>query len=90
MIGKLRSSLDRGFVFDLVPTPNNDGGEPACLIIDPGRDEKKKKGLSSKGKSQGVAESSTLFIDKDWVAEHARQVLLMNIVRNLRILCSFR
>ena len=71
MIGKLSPSSDRGLVFDLVPTPPNDAGEPACSIVDSGRDEKKK---GSKGKSQ--TDSSSLFIDKDWVAEHARQVYL--------------
>ncbi|GFS44107.1 oxidoreductase, zinc-binding dehydrogenase family protein [Actinidia rufa] len=69
VIGKLSPSSDRGLVFDLVPTPPNDAGEPACSIVDSGRDEKK---MVSKGKSQ--ADSSSLFIDKDWVAEHARQV----------------
>ncbi|PSS17327.1 Protein odr-4 like [Actinidia chinensis var. chinensis] len=72
VIGKLSPSSDRGLVFDLVPTPPNDAGEPACSIVESGRDEKKK---GSKGKSQ--TDSSSLFIDKDWVAEHARQVSRM-------------
>ncbi|KAA8538220.1 hypothetical protein F0562_027957 [Nyssa sinensis] len=72
VIGKLSSILDRGFVFDLVPTPPNDAGEPACSIVESVRDDKKK---GSKAKS--VAESSSLIIDKDWVAEHARQVSRM-------------
>ncbi|GFY96047.1 oxidoreductase, zinc-binding dehydrogenase family protein [Actinidia rufa] len=72
VIGKLSPISDRGLVFDLVPTPPNDAGEPACSIVDSGRDEKKK---GSKGKSQ--TDSSSLFIDKDWVAEHARQVSRM-------------
>ncbi|XP_057505416.1 uncharacterized protein LOC130788671 [Actinidia eriantha] len=72
VIGKLSPSSDRGLVFDLVPTPPNDAGEPACSIVDSVRDEKKK---GSKGKSQ--TDSSSLFIDKDWVAEHARQVSRM-------------
>lgn len=70
MIGKITSSLDRCLVFDLVPTPPNDAGEPACSLIE----ADKKKG--SKGKSQSDT-SSSLFIDKDWVAEHARQVSRM-------------
>lgn len=77
MIGKLSSTLDRGFVYDLVPTPPNDAGEPACSLIDATtianttfKDEKRK---GSKPVSQ-AADSSTLAIDKDWVAEHARQV----------------
>lgn len=75
VIGKLSSSLDRGFVYDLVPTPPNDAGEPACSLIETTtaatfKDDKKK---GSKSKSQ-PADSSTLAIDRDWVAEHARQV----------------
>lgn len=73
MIGKLSAKLDRGFVYDLVPTPPNDAGEPPCLIIDDaGENNKNKKKNSSKAKSQ--SESPALFIDKEWVSEHARQV----------------
>ncbi|KAL2935667.1 Protein odr-4-like protein [Bienertia sinuspersici] len=68
VIGKLSSKLDRGFIFDLVPTPLNDAGDPACSIIEPLKAEKK----SSKSKS--YVDSSYLSIDKDWVSEHARQV----------------
>lgn len=74
VIGKLSSKLDRGFIFDLVPTPPNDAGEPPCSIIEPVKEDNKKKG-SSKPKS--TADSSSLSIDKDWVAEHARQVSRM-------------
>lgn len=73
MIGRLSSPLDRGFVFDLVPTPPNDAGEAACSIVGAIKDDKKK---GSKGKSPAV-DSSSLVIDKDWVAEHARQVDLI-------------
>uniref|UniRef100_A0A2P2JSM7 Zinc binding dehydrogenase n=1 Tax=Rhizophora mucronata TaxID=61149 RepID=A0A2P2JSM7_RHIMU len=73
VIGKLSSALDRGFVFDLVPTPPNDAGEPACSLNQTAKDDKKK---GSKSKSQAV-DSSSLTIDKDWVAEHARQVSRM-------------
>lgn len=72
VIGKLSSGLDRGFVFDLIPTPSNDAGEPACSVLET-RDDKKKP---SKSKSQS-SESSSLSIDCDWVAEHARQVSRM-------------
>lgn len=72
VIGKLSSVLDRGFVFDLIPTPSNDAGEPACSVLET-RDDKKKP---SKSKSQS-SESSSLSIDCDWVAEHARQVSRM-------------
>lgn len=78
MIGKLSSTLDRGFVFDLIPTPENDAGEPACSLIESAKDDKRK---GSKSKSQ-PSDSSSLAIDKDWVSEHARQVtfLLNNII----------
>ncbi|KAL2505547.1 oxidoreductase [Abeliophyllum distichum] len=75
VIGKLSSKLDKGFVYDLVPTPSNDDGEPPCSLIDGvGVGNSKKKG-SYRAKSQ--PESSTLFIDNDWVSEHARQVSRM-------------
>ncbi|KAM1465666.1 hypothetical protein COP1_044309 [Malus domestica] len=73
LVGKLSSSLDRGFVFDLVPTPPNDAGAPACSVVESARDDKRK---GSKPKSQ-PSDSSSLSIDKDWVAEHARQVSRM-------------
>lgn len=73
VIGKISSALDRGFVLDLVPTPCNDAGDPASSLVEAARDGKKK---GSKGKSQ-VAESLSLSIDQDWVAEHARQVSRM-------------
>ncbi|XP_047175464.1 protein odr-4 homolog [Vigna umbellata] len=72
LIGKFSSALGRAFIFDLVPTPLNDSGEPACALIEPD----KKKGPKPKSKSE-PADSSSLFIDKDWVAEHARQVSRM-------------
>ncbi|KAF6147373.1 hypothetical protein GIB67_003271, partial [Kingdonia uniflora] len=71
VIGKLNPNIDRGFVFDLVPTPPNDIGEPACSVLGISNKDDKKKSLS-KGKSQ--AESTSLVIDSDWIAEHARQV----------------
>ncbi|KAF2323890.1 hypothetical protein GH714_003723 [Hevea brasiliensis] len=77
LLCKLSSSLGRGFVYDLVPTPPNDAGEPACSLIETTttatfKDDKKK---GSKPKSQ-PADSSTLAIDRDWVAD-ARQVSRM-------------
>lgn len=72
VIGKLNRSLDRGFVFDLVPTPPNDAGDATCSIVE----TDKKKGASKAAKSQSDS-SSSLSIDKDWVAEHARQVSRM-------------
>ncbi|OMO57524.1 protein odr-4 like protein [Corchorus olitorius] len=76
VIGKLNSTLDRGFVFDLVPTPLNDAGEPACSVLEPAKSDRKK---GSKPKSQTSDSSSSLVIDKDWVAEHARQVSRMMV-----------
>lgn len=75
VIGKLSSPLDRGFVFDLVPTPPNDAGEPACSLVETVKDDKKK---GPKPKSH-AADSSSLVIDDDWVAEHARQVHHSNL-----------
>ncbi|KAL6572527.1 hypothetical protein OROMI_013485 [Orobanche minor] len=76
VIGKLSSKLDRGFVYDLVPTPPNDVGEPPCSVIDgPRENNNSKKKNSSIAKSQ--SESSALCIDTDWVSEHARQVSRM-------------
>ncbi|KAJ4838055.1 hypothetical protein Tsubulata_047042 [Turnera subulata] len=73
VIGKLSSSLGRGFVFDLVPTPPNDAGEPACGLLDSTKDDKRK---TPKSKSH-TSDSSSLLIDTEWVAEHARQVSRM-------------
>ncbi|KAK9930110.1 hypothetical protein M0R45_027166 [Rubus argutus] len=73
VIGKLSSTLDRGFVFDLLPTPPNDAGAPPCSLIEPTKDDKRK---GPKPKSQ-PSDSQSLSIDKDWVAEHARQVSRM-------------
>lgn len=78
VIGKLSANLDRGFVFDLVPTPPNDAGDSACSVSESGRDDRKK---GSRGKSQ-AAESSVLMIDRDWVAEHARQVQFITSIGN--------
>lgn len=89
MIGKISTILDRCFVFDLVPTPLNDAGEAASWIVDTKDDNKKKGG--SKPKSQSDS-SSSLSIDKDWVAEHARQVffhflIVINISYLVNLLC---
>lgn len=72
VIGKLSSSSDRCLVFDLIPTPANDAGESACSIVRAAHDDRKKGG---KGKPH--ADSSSVLIDRDWVAEHARQVSRM-------------
>ncbi|KAK4742643.1 hypothetical protein SAY87_000644 [Trapa incisa] len=74
VIGKLSPAIDRGFVFDLVPTPPNDAGEAACSIFDLIKEDRKKP---AKGKTQGGSDSSSIYVDKDWVGEHARQVSRM-------------
>lgn len=74
VIGKLNSTIDRGFVFDLIPTPPNDAGEPACSLAGAPKDDKKKKGPKVKSLPDS---SSSLLIDQDWVVEHARQVLIL-------------
>ncbi|KAF5739803.1 protein odr-4 isoform X2 [Tripterygium wilfordii] len=55
VIGKLNSPLDRGFVFDLVPTPPNDASEPACSLTGTIREDNRK---GSKSKSQSGDSSS--------------------------------
>ncbi|KAL9250458.1 hypothetical protein AKJ16_DCAP02036, partial [Drosera capensis] len=75
VIGKLSSYLDRGFVFDLVPTPNNDAGEPPASIVGGGgggggKDEKKKKGgVKSKGVLSDSSKEVSVLIDKDRVSQ---------------------
>ncbi|XP_039069807.1 uncharacterized protein LOC120216453 [Hibiscus syriacus] len=76
VIGNLSSCLDRGFVYGLLPTPQNDAGQPVCLVLEPATENRKK---GSKPKSQSSDSSSSLVIDKDWVAEHARQVSRMMV-----------
>ncbi|KAF8024720.1 hypothetical protein BT93_F1791 [Corymbia citriodora subsp. variegata] len=83
VIGKLSSSLDRGFVFSLIPTPPNDEERPACSLVEPVKDDKRKGAKQSK--SQGSSDSSSVVIDKDWVAEHARQVSKM-LVGGIRVI----
>lgn len=76
VIGKLSSKLDRGFVFNLVQTPRNDAGDPACSLIDNNNQtNKNKKGGSSSKLKQSSDSSPLLSIDADWVSEHARQVV---------------
>nr|XP_043628475.1 protein odr-4 homolog [Erigeron canadensis] len=76
VIGKVSKTLDKAFVFDLIPTPLNDSGNPASWITENKDDLSNKKKGGSKPKSQSDS-SSVLSIDKEWVAEHARQVSRM-------------
>lgn len=46
VIGKITSSLDRCLVFDLVPTPPNDAGEPACSLIEADKKKRIKRKIS--------------------------------------------
>ncbi|RZR94708.1 hypothetical protein BHM03_00023454 [Ensete ventricosum] len=73
VIGQLNRSSDRGFVYDLIPTPPTDGGGPACSLKSEaaGKDDKKKGSKSGKPSAELPA---SLVVDNDWVAEHARQV----------------
>ncbi|KAL2340040.1 hypothetical protein Fmac_007980 [Flemingia macrophylla] len=75
IIGKFTSALGRAFLLDLIPTPPNDAGQPASSITEP---DKKKRPKS-------VSDSSSLFIDKEWVAEHARHVSRM-LVGGIKVL----
>ncbi|KAK6940284.1 ODR-4-like [Dillenia turbinata] len=77
VIGKLSSALDRGFIFDLIPTPQNDNGEPPCSLVDAVKDDKKKGSKSKSSSVSSSSSSSSLFIDKEWVAEHSYQVSRM-------------
>ncbi|KAK9110944.1 hypothetical protein Scep_018463 [Stephania cephalantha] len=75
VIGKLSPALDRAFVFDLITAPPNDAAQPPCSLLEtPAKDDKRR---GSKPKSQSQIDSSSLDIDCDWVAEHARQVSRM-------------
>lgn len=76
IIGKLNPHLDRGFVYDLIPTPPTDGGVPPCSLKSEGEGRDGKKKGSKSGKLLAAATPS-LLIDGEWVAEHARQVSKM-------------
>ncbi|KAE9603812.1 hypothetical protein Lal_00002283 [Lupinus albus] len=80
VIGKFSSTLDRAFVFDIIPTPLNDSAQPASSITD----SQNKKPNNSKSKFNS-SDSLSLFIDKDWVSEHARQVSRM-LVGGIKVL----
>ncbi|KAI4337569.1 hypothetical protein L6164_015967 [Bauhinia variegata] len=71
---KLSSTLDRGFIFDLIPTPHHDSGEPACAITDTSRDDKRKgvqnvswwhEGRRHSHLVKGVAEAAPI-LESDW------------------------
>ncbi|KAK1268739.1 Fatty acid amide hydrolase [Acorus gramineus] len=76
IVGKLSPSLDRGFIYDLIPTPPTESGRLACSLTEIFREDRK-KGPPSKGGKPSQAEIASLSIDGDWVAEHARQVSRM-------------
>ncbi|WOK94850.1 hypothetical protein Cni_G03555 [Canna indica] len=79
VIGKLSPNSDRGLVYDLIPTPPTDRGDSACSLKSEatggggGKDGKK----GSKGGKPSAETPTSLIIDSDWVAEHARQVSRM-------------
>ncbi|CAM6056163.1 unnamed protein product [Sphagnum tenellum] len=84
LVGKLAVvSSVRDLVFALIPTPATDGEEPAKMTPLPSDPKGSKegggssrKGGSKKGKTAADS-SSSLTVDSEWVAEHARQVSRM-------------
>ncbi|KAH9602564.1 hypothetical protein KSS87_001042 [Heliosperma pusillum] len=77
LIGKLSRESDRGFVFDLVPTPSNDTGQSPCSLVNNNKDDTNNK--KKKNNPPSNSSTSSLVIDMDWVAEHARQVSRMMV-----------
>jgi hypothetical protein len=82
LVGKLAVvSSVRDLVFALIPTPATDGEEAAKMTPPLPSDPKgskegggsSRKGGGKKGKT-AVDSSSSLTVDSEWVAEHARQV----------------
>ena len=89
LIGKLSVANSRDSVFSLIPTPAKDGEEAAKTTGAPSgqKDGSGKKG--AKGKLSNV-DSSSLLVDTDWVAEHARQVRSSCCFCNLQVLGSIK
>ncbi|KAJ7524974.1 hypothetical protein O6H91_17G030500 [Diphasiastrum complanatum] len=78
LIGRLSTGSNRDVVFGLVPTPTKDG-EQACKVLG-STTQQQSKDLGDKRKSARAKpsiDSSSLMLDIDWVAEHARQVSRM-------------
>ncbi|KAF5205993.1 odr-4-like protein [Thalictrum thalictroides] len=74
VIGKLNSSLDRAFIFDLIPTPPNDNSQPASSLSSTKTDSITNKKKPTKPNPNS---SPSLLLDTDWISEHARQVSQM-------------
>lgn len=76
IVGQLNPHSERGFVYDLIPTPPTDGGGPPCSLKSEGeeRDERKK---GSKGGKVSAGATPSILIDREWVVEHSRQVSRM-------------
>ncbi|XP_074320468.1 uncharacterized protein LOC141657211 [Silene latifolia] len=76
LIGKLSRESDRGYIFDLAPTPSNETGQRTCFLVNKDDSNNKKKKNTNPSNS---SPSSSLVIDMDWVAEHAREVSRMMV-----------
>ncbi|PIA62531.1 hypothetical protein AQUCO_00200504v1 [Aquilegia coerulea] len=76
VIGKLNSSLDRAFIFDLIPTPLNDNSQPASSLSSIKSDSITNKKKPTKP-NPNSSSPSLLLLDTDWISEHARQVSQM-------------
>lgn len=68
-------ALSRDSIFALIPAPAKDGEEAATIAGATSDQKSQKEGGGKKvGKAKSAIDSSTVVIDTDWVAEHARQV----------------
>ncbi|KAL5722621.1 hypothetical protein ACHQM5_006123 [Ranunculus cassubicifolius] len=67
IIGKINPNLDRAFIFDLIPTPSNDNGQPPSSL----------SSITKSSKSKSKSQSESLLLDTDWISEHANQVSQM-------------
>ncbi|KAK8967384.1 hypothetical protein KSP40_PGU003083 [Platanthera guangdongensis] len=76
IVGQLNPHSERGFVYDLIPTPPTDGGASPCSLKSEGEDKgDRKKG--SKGGKPSAGATPSILIDGEWVVEHSRQVSRM-------------
>lgn len=73
LVGRLGVGSARDLVFALIPTPQNDGEDPAVVASSSTETRGGRKG----GKGKPVVDSSSIQVDVEWVSEHARQVSRM-------------
>lgn len=77
-IGKLGGSRsNRDSVFALIPTPKNDGVDPASVTSENLESKSARADKRKVSKGKPMTDSSSLIIDIDWVGEHAHQVSKM-------------